>query len=258
MTTATPSCVFTLPANLGITVSVTDLDGQVSGPSPPLSFNVFSQPVSFTPTTSRSSVDVAQSVSFTGRGVGGSGGYAFSWKGTVTPCTGLFTPILTCTPKAPGLLTVWDVVTDTNELSSSLESSINVTVFPDPTVALPTFSRSPVYVGQSIEISAKVTGGSGNETFRWLGLPSECPSANTSNIVCIPQHPGSYPVSVSGSDGNGLTFKSGLAVLQVLSAPSISGGVAPAIVLGTTVALVLVAGGVVLWLVRRRNRQARE
>ncbi len=184
-----------------ISVSVRDSNGfRAAGPST-LLYKVYAAPTIGAPTATHASVDLSQSVTFSVTGSGGSGGLVFSWSGLPTGCSGSGTSVA-CTPKGTGAFTVVASVTDSN--GDRVSASLSFVVYSDPTIGPTMESRSSADLGQMVDFSANVTGGSGAYTFSWGGFPAGCAVANSVTVVCSTVvTPGEYNITVTITDANG-------------------------------------------------------
>ncbi len=131
------------------------------------------------------------------------------------------------------------VVTDT---VGTIVTSPGLTfeVLPLPTVSPPTATRTTLDVGQSVTLSASATGGFGNYTFSWQGLPLDCQRADTAQPTCTATSPGTWiiwPVVIDG-DG-GIADSSATISIQVNPAPTVAAPTvsAPSIGLGAQVTI---------------------
>jgi len=119
----TPSltCTPTGPGIFSITSQATDSSGY-SVTSAPLPYIVFSAPSVTTPSASRATLDVGQSVTFSTSASGGSGGYSYAWFGLPPGCTSSNAPTLTCNISTAGTYTITVRVTDSNGLHTQSET----------------------------------------------------------------------------------------------------------------------------------------
>jgi len=77
---------------------------------------------------------------------------------------------------------------------------------PAPTpLTTPVLSIDPSYVrvGRVVNVSTKVSGGTGPLTYSYSGLPDNCPQVNRSAFSCAPSEPGIFFVSVTVRDSAG-------------------------------------------------------
>jgi hypothetical protein len=130
-------------------------------------------------------------------------------------------------------------------------------VYLDPILGVPDITPSTVRLGQPVTISVEIAGGSGNESYRWSGLPPGCLGTGAV-ITCSPTEAGSYPVSLTVEDGNGGVGNSPTATLNVTPASTSSAilGLPPAdvaVVIGVALVLAVFFG---VLLLRARGRQA--
>jgi YVTN family beta-propeller protein len=63
----------------------------------------------------------------------------------------------------------------------------------------------PTVQGESLTLSANVTGGYGSETFVYTGLPAGCVSADAATLTCLPLTAGEVAVSLRANDSTGLS-----------------------------------------------------
>ena len=210
---------------------------------------VYTDPSVSVPVSIRPSADVGQPVFFSTSAKGGPGAYlTYQWSAPATlGCTQSTTNTLTCVPTAPvpaGTVSV--NVTDANNYTSAT-SSLSYTVSADPTISGPVASVSTLDVGQSTSLSVTATNGTGlPSTYSWSGLPAGCASADTLTLTCTPTSVGTYAVSVTITDSNGVTISSGATTLIVsptLGTPVLASSVS-ALDVGQTVTFsVTVSGG---------------
>ena len=82
-------------------------------------------------------------------------------------------------------------------------------------------SRASIDVGQGIQFSANVSGGTGSYSISWSGLPSPCVPANASQLsACHPSTPGTYPIEVYVRD-SAQELASGQFRFSVYAPPSV-------------------------------------
>jgi hypothetical protein len=157
------------------------------------------------PTVSNSSADVSQALTFGCTSTGGLGTASFAWAfGDGTTATGA---TVQHAYSSVGTMTATCTVTDS--VGSTASASVHVVVSPLPTIAAPTASSGGgVLSGKTVTFSVVTTPGPGLVTYTWLGLPSGCSSANGPKVTCSPSSAGSYAVSVSVTDSNGMTVTS--------------------------------------------------
>ncbi len=141
----------------------------------------------------------------------------------VSPSSGLtcsaatvngFTNVSTsCTAITPGTYTV--NVTATDAVGKSVWSLATLTISSDPSANAPTASPSSDDVGQTTDLSAIATSGSGAPTYLWNGLPTGCSSIDSLTLSCTPTAAGTSHITVSVTDSNGYTATSPSLVLVV-------------------------------------------
>ena len=170
--TPNPVCVFTREFLIPFTlkVIVTDSNGvQSSSPYVPLAVNAM--PVASAPTVDRTVADIGQTLNFSTTVTGGSGSITYQWFGLPAGCRYSQSPNPSCTPKVASTYSASVFVIDSVGGTSPRTSVVSASVFADPKVTGVTVSPTTVTVGNPLTITARVTGGWGNYTFNWTGLP---------------------------------------------------------------------------------------
>ena len=209
------SCTAASAGSGTATLTVYDSNNGSGGSSG--AYRIFSDPSLESLGASPSSIDLSQSVNFSAVGLsGGTGTYAFLWTGLPAGCAATNASRVVCTPKSTGTFLLRLNVTDSAGVSA--ERSLRFTVYSDPTLSTPVATPVPAVVGESLSLNVTVSGGSGNDSYSWAGLPSGCASVDAPRLTCRPSSPGSASVSVRVTDSNGLVATSGSLQLTVKSA----------------------------------------
>jgi DNA-binding beta-propeller fold protein YncE len=252
----TVDCELPQAGTYTVSVTVEDRWGEFATSSD-LPFLVFVDPYVTTPTANRSSLDVGQSVGFLTAAYGGSGGSAYTWHDLPSGCPTSASASILCTPRQPGILQVWTTFNDTNGVGAVSPLSAPTPIFSDPQISPPVISSSTTTVGTREFLSVLVSGGFGNSTVLWTGLPPGCPVIGTT-ITCSPKTVGNYSITATATDGNGFRVVStaiSLVVANVSVAPP--NGFPFLDLAGIGLAAVVAVGiGVVLFL-RRRSLKAK-
>lgn len=225
-TLANANSIVCVPVSSGtaytVTITVKDSNGFVSAAATSAAFTVYADPTVSIPSPTPSSIDLNQSVSFSTLATLGTGSYtSYTWTESSTQlgCTLGTLSSITCHPTASGsAYTVSVLVVDSNGMSSVIASSTSFTVYADPHAGAPGLSPPAIDLGQSITLSATVTGGSGGFTYTWSGLPSGCPVSGSS-VVCQPSSQGSWSVNFTVTDSNGVSSTSKNVTLTVNADP---------------------------------------
>jgi hypothetical protein len=236
-------------------VEVTVYDANNGTNSTTVPWVVYLDPALAGVAASPKSVDLGQSVTFSPLGlVDGSGGYSYRWFGLPAGCVGGNRSTIDCSPSTVGTVQVTLSVTDSN--GRSVNGTVAFTVDPDPTVGTPNAKPGSVSVGHSVTFSANVTGGSGNFSYNWSGLPAGCASVDARNVTCTPSGTGTTQVVVTVTDSNG--FKVVSAALPFTVSSSNSGILSLPLFEGWAVvaeAAVVAALAIVVFLARRARRR---
>lgn len=131
---------------------------------------------------------------------------------------------LSHTFEVPGL----DVVSVVERDAEGAVASANVTIRVVDPVALRLTTvpaTSEIDLGQNLTVGVVASGGDGNYSFTWSGLPPGCPAAPTPILRCLPVAAGIYSVEVKVADGHGLLATAGakVSVFRSLSASVVVG-----------------------------------
>lgn len=205
--TSTLSCTPTAVGTYSAYVSAVDSNGnQVVSSAVTITVNPALSAV--TVSASPLMLDVGQSLTVSASVHGGSGGYAYAWTSLPTGCQSTTEPTLTCEPDFPGSYSVGVSATDSLG-ATSLGSPVVVTVSPALSVTNLSVSKAILDLGSALILKATVTGGSGGLTYKWSGLTAGCSSSDNSSLTCSPTAAGTFWISLSATDSNGVTSTAG-------------------------------------------------
>ncbi|MCI4348666.1 MAG: YncE family protein [Thermoplasmata archaeon] len=207
------SCQFTRTGGMTLVVAFNDSNG-LHATSPPLTFTVDTLPTVAPPTADRRDVDVGQPIAFSTGAAGGSGGYSYHWHGLPTTCAIASTPTFTCIPTTATTLNASVNVVDSDGGSSAIAGIASVVVRSDPVVSTPIATPSTLTEGETFTVTVSVSGGPGNQTVLWEGLPGGCTESGLT-AVCATKTFGIYDVVAKVTDGNGFTVLSNRAHVVV-------------------------------------------
>lgn len=203
------TCTPLEPGTYKVSVYIVDSNGYTSPVAASSAVTVFAAPQVTSISASRASADLGQGVRFTASPASGTGNYSsFAWTDPAPMgCTSSVTSTLDCTPtNASGSpYTISVVVTDSNG-GVSTSFSTTFTVYTDPSAATPTASVTSVDVGQLVKFTTSGTGGSLKyASFAWsVSAGLGCSGSTTPTLNCTGITPGSYNISVSVTDTNGV------------------------------------------------------
>ncbi|MDE1837319.1 MAG: hypothetical protein KGJ23_12000 [Euryarchaeota archaeon] len=214
------NCTPAAAGSYGISLRVTDSRGSTAT-SPTLEFQVVAPPAAGAVNASRTPIEVGMSESFAAPGGGAVGNSSFSyfWSGVPPGCTSVSTPLLVCTPSAPGNYSVGVTVEDARGGSVS-ERPVAIEVLPRLALSTLSASASPVVAGSSVRLSASGQAGVSPYTFAWGGLPSGCASSAVSSLSCTFPSAGTYWVTVVITDAQGISA-AGSIKITVVSSPGL-------------------------------------
>jgi len=202
-------------------------------------------------TSSRSWLEVGQSLTLNITDSGGAGARHYAWSGLPTGCGSADLPHVSCSPSGPGHFSPTVVVTDANGASNtSLSASVDVVAALTASLSI---SIATVAEGNSVFLNAIAKGGQTPYSYVYSGLPQGCTTANSSSDLCVPSAAGTFSLVVTVADSIGGSA-TGQAVLNVSSSR-------PATAI-TSLQIGAVSGaaigaGIVVALHVRRSRQKR-
>ena len=193
------------PATAGtFTVSVTVMDSLGVKASGSFSVTVTASNLIIT-TSSLSGGTVGSAYSATLNATGGTPPYTWSAAGLPAGISASSSGILSGTPTSPGAFTVSVTVKDSAGVS--VTASLGLTILSSPlqitTTGIPTQT-----LGSSFSFAFGVTGGSPPYTWSAAGLPAGMTITSAGTLSGLPGAPGTFSISVSVVDNNGLKASS--------------------------------------------------
>ncbi len=221
------NCVPTNPGSYTVTLRLTDSNGYSTSVTLS-SYVVDADPWVSVPVGNRTTLDVGQSIAFTTSAHGGPGTYSYHWtqSGVALGCALANAPTIDCVPTAAGNFTVIVYVVDGNSYTSASNSSLNLRVYSDPVVTIPSPTRTQGDINQPVNFSTVASLGTGNYTsYAWTVSPATglgCTSSMTLILRCVPTTSGNYTVSVTVTDSNGFVSAPASSVYRVYSDPAVS------------------------------------
>jgi YVTN family beta-propeller protein len=142
--------------------------------------------------------EVNRSLTIRSTVVGGTAPLAFGYGGLPPGCTTYDTSSLSCIPSRPGTYSITVDVTDAHGFQSLAEA--NVSVRPQLSLSNLTLTPNVLDVGESEVISETASGGVGDYTYSYGGLPGGCAGSNSSRLACLPSSPGLFQVRATVRD----------------------------------------------------------
>jgi hypothetical protein len=201
-----------------VSVVVNDSHGVVVT-SAPWRFTVSADPEIQTVAYLAPYTDVGQTLTLEATPEGGTAPLTYHWNGMPGGCQSA-TSRIDCAVSASGNFPVVVTATDAAGLTTA-PYALNVTIATDPVVHVGFAFGDQVALGEPIEATATVTGGSGTVSFFWTNLPTGCGSANSSTLDCVASERGTFFVNATVTDRAGF-LASGVAELEVLPKVAVS------------------------------------
>jgi hypothetical protein len=224
-----------------VTIQVVDAGGS-NASSAPLPYNVSSTLTLAPLVRNRTNVDTGQSISFSTVANGGLAPYTFNWEYPTNDTCIESGAVLSCTVRGPAIQPIVATVTDPNDGTAGVRTSLVVHGLP----RLGGLALQPrsVVAGTNLTVITNLSGGSGGYSYSWASLPAGCAPGNTGNFTCVPTAPGNYTVIETVNDSAG-AFARQIANLTVLPAPSSPGPtptspVVGEIILGVLLVVILI------------------
>ena len=212
------NCTWSAPGTYAVNLTLTNTAGYVTSTN--VTYSVASDPTAFL-RENRSYLDMGQSVKFTAVVAGGLTPYTFAWSNLPGGCSSANQPVMSCTPSVAGNFSVTARVNDTLGLGA-ITNYVNLTVVGGPSLSKPSPTHSSIDSGQGVDFTVLVVNSSGNDVYSWSGLPvSTCPVSTTSTIDCSYLIAGTYHVTATVTDSNGLSALSPVLQYIVLPDPTV-------------------------------------
>lgn len=182
-------------------------------------------------TANQSSVDLGRPVAFTATTEGGSFNYSYNYSGLPSGCGPGNVSQFNCSFSSSGRLSIRVHVTDSE--GAQANSTLPLTVNPAVAVYL-SVAPGRTEVGQAVWINATATGGTKVYSYTYGHLPSGCPNGNRSSLECTAVAAGTYNVSVTVRDTDGLRATANATLVAGTALLAAAGWAPPTLDLGMT------------------------
>lgn len=161
-------------------------------------------------TASLPTLDIGQSTTMKVSVVFGTPPYTYAYSSLPSGCISANTSALVCTPTAAGTSKVKVTVTDNLKNSATASLSLHVNIAPVVT----SFTATPMNltIGTSTLLKVVGSGGTGNYSYSYTGLPPGCAGTNTPTLICTPTSAGYYSVNVTLRDTLGVSSTASVTV----------------------------------------------
>ncbi|MDE1837128.1 MAG: PKD domain-containing protein [Euryarchaeota archaeon] len=149
-------------------------------------------------------LDVGRPVTFGASYWGGTASYTYEWRFGDGTTAATISPVHAFLSAGSPLVRFW--LNDSGGGSATAQVSITV----NPALTISSFqgswtggARNALDKGQTVSLSASVTGGTGSYSYLYSGLPTGCTSWNFATISCAPNETGNFTVELKVTDQNG-------------------------------------------------------
>ncbi len=204
-----------LGSSTSFCVSVTDSSYEPQSATASVTIVVSTSSVSVSIDPAAPSIDLGQTVELTATAVGGIGPYSYVWYEYEGSCSG---SVLADTQEmtTPALSTTTEycvVATDSSYEPESAVALVTVTVSSAALSVVITPASPAIDLGQSVELTATPSGGTGADSYQWftgascsgtpIGLSAtlETPALATTTVYCVAVTDSAYvPVTASATD----------------------------------------------------------
>jgi len=237
----TLTCAPTVSGTYPLRANVTDAYGWAAFATSTIIVNLAPAILGFA--VSPAAIDIGQTVTFWLNGTDGTGTLTHGYSGMPAGCNLGRLGFGSCTPTASGTFVITGTITDA--LGVAVTKTLTLTIGADPSVDAVTVSPARVDVGQTVEITVSVSGGTAPFVYQYSGLPGGCVNTTTSVVTCRPLASGTFNLVAQATDSWRMTSQLG-GQLIVNPAPAItefSASVTPVNVGATTILTTVVSGG---------------
>jgi hypothetical protein len=168
-----------------------------------------------------SAVDVGSAVGFDARVSGGVPPFSYSYANLPVGCSPVSVPSFSCTFLSPGAHLVSLAVEDA--LGGVADGNATVWVNDLPNHAVLTVANHQLDVGDQLDLSTSVGGGTPPLRYLYSGLPTGCSSGDLQNLSCRPSAAGVFStMEVTVTDALGAQAVSAAEFLEVQAGPVVA------------------------------------
>ncbi len=209
----TPGSIGDWPVELAVNSS-----GNSTGSAVPLVVHVEPRLSAASPTVSPANSTVGETVALNTTVSGGTPPYTFRYTGLPAGCASIDSPTITCQPNAAGTFSISVNVSDA--VGESVERSATLTVHNPATLSVHIAGAPPApQVGQTVNLSALVSGGLGPFTYRWTLNGSATPLGTSPGILYVLTGSGRYNFTVTVTDALGASSSANTSVVLPATLP---------------------------------------
>jgi hypothetical protein len=218
------TCTPTSAGSFPVEVSVTDHSGIVGNGTGTLVVNGTPSISEFV--ASPSQIDVGQPTTFYANVTRGSAPYDYNWTKLPLGCMPANASAISCTPISIGGASYTVEVRATDRFGLSITGNISLTVNADPVFVTAGLSPVPVDVGIAFHLYMNVSAGTAPFTYRYADLPPGCTPRGGAVATCSANTSGTYNITITATDAEGLSVASTVQTLTVTGDPVVKSLVA--------------------------------
>ncbi len=246
------NCTLAVPGLYNVTVIATDSVGERSASV--ASVGVYDPPTITALDVMPSWIDLGDSSSFKIVLSGGAPPLSFVYQGLPPGCVSAPLDALSCAPSATGEFAISVAVTD--NLGGTVNSTANILhVQPDPAVTSFSISPGTAVVGEPVQFTLVLSGGTPPLVVNWTGLPSGCVPSGSS-FACGFDVPGTYQIVANITDALGHAVIAEDNISVKAAGPAGAAGPGPAAWLGVGGAIATILGISAIVIVRGKRARA--
>jgi hypothetical protein len=212
-------CTSTGSGTFNVGVGVKDGNGMWVQSST-ISFTVYSDPTSGTPSFLPSTVDLGQVTLASTSTSGGYGPFTYAWIGLPAGCSAVVASF-SCKPTVTGSFSVTVRVKDANGMSATSLAAV-LTINADPLASQSPATQQTNESGQANRFTVNVTLGTAPYTYQWLVNGTAVTGATSSVFIFHPVYPANYTINVTVIDKAGWQLWTAGVVETVLPGPHVS------------------------------------
>ncbi|MCI4320366.1 MAG: PKD domain-containing protein [Thermoplasmata archaeon] len=173
---------------------------------------------------SRPAVDQNQSVDLVANASGGTFTFTYTYGNLPSDCASSNSTSISCAFNVTGTFPLNVTVTDS--AGARVVANLTIQVYPDPLANL-TVAPAVIDLGQGVQYTVTILGGSGGVNYTYRTLPPGCAARNAPSVNCTPSAGGTFSSSVRIVDRAGEAVATPNVAIVVHPRPTVSAQTGP-------------------------------